>query len=138
VGGQVETRAEDFGRPVLRVGTKADLIESAAERSPVLAEFDLTISTVTGVGLDGLVERLADFVAEAFRPRESDLIVRARHRAALLACHQSLEAALATFDQPEIRAEELRHAADALGRLVGRIDVEDVLDAVFREFCIGK
>jgi tRNA modification GTPase len=138
VGGQVETRAEDFGGPVLRVGTKADLIESTTERSPVLAGFDLTISTVTGVGLDGLVERVADFVAEAFRPRESDVIVRARHRAALLACHQGLEAALGTFGEPEIRAEELRHAGDALGRLVGRIDVEDVLDAVFREFCIGK
>ena len=85
-----------------------------------------------------MIERVGTFVAEEFRPRELDLIVRARHRAALTACSQALAAALGDYAEPEIRAEELRRAGDALGRVSGRIDVEDVLDAVFREFCIGK
>jgi len=124
--------------PVLRVGTKADLVASERELARRSEAFDLTISAVAGFGTDGLIQRLGQFVAKEFRPRESDLIVRARHRATLSACVEALTAAQANFAEPEIRAEELRRAGDALGRLAGRIDVEDVLDVVFREFCIGK
>jgi tRNA modification GTPase len=125
---------EPMATPMLRIGTKADLGEA---RQPDRG-FDLLVSALTGFGLDELIKRLAGFVAEEFRPRESDLIVRARHRAALAACVEALAAAEANAAQPEIRAEELRRAGDALGRLAGRIDVEDVLDTIFREFCIGK
>jgi tRNA modification GTPase len=124
--------------PVLRVGTKADLIVSERALARHAEAFDVVISAVAGLGVDGLIQRLGQFAAKEFRPRESDLIVRARHRAALVACAAALAAAQANFAEPEIRAEELRRAGDALGRLAGRIDVEDVLDAVFREFCIGK
>jgi len=124
--------------PVLRVGTKADLIVSKRALARRAEAFDVVISAVAGLGVDGLIQRLGQFAAKEFRPRESDLIVRARHRAALVACAAALTAAQASFAEPEIRAEELRRAGDALGRLAGRIDVEDVLDAVFREFCIGK
>jgi tRNA modification GTPase len=129
---------EPMDTPVLRVGTKADLIESEGELVRRAAAFDAIISVVSGFGMDRLIQRLGQFVAKEFRPRESDLIVRARHRAALSSCVEALEAAQTSFREPEIRAEELRRAGDALGRLAGRIDVEDVLDAVFREFCIGK
>lgn len=128
----------EMDAPVLRVGTKADLIQSEGELVRRAEAFDATISAVSGFGMDRLIQRLGQFVAKEFRPRESDLIVRARHRAALCSCVEALTAARANFAEPEIRAEELRHAGDALGRLAGRIDVEDVLDAVFREFCIGK
>jgi tRNA modification GTPase len=137
-GGEPATIEGDFAGPVVRIGTKADLIESGPQPSWHPAKFDQTISTVTGFGLDRLIERLAAFMGKEFQPRESDLIMRARHRAALTACVQGLDAALGSYAKPEIRAEELRRAGDALGRLAGRIDVEDVLDAVFREFCIGK
>jgi tRNA modification GTPase len=123
---------------LLRVGTKADLVEDRSDRILLAERFDVAISIVDGSGLDILIDQLRRFVADEFRPRESDLIVRARHRAALTACADALDAARVNPAQPEIRAEELRRAGDALGRLAGRIDVEDVLDAVFREFCIGK
>jgi tRNA modification GTPase len=130
--------SEEFGCPVLRVGTKADLVVAGGGDAVVPTRFDLAISAVTGAGLDALIDRLAAFVADEFQPRESDLIVRARHRFVLTSCLEGLRTALASSGQLEIRAEELRRAGDALGRLAGRIDVEDVLDAVFREFCIGK
>ncbi len=68
------------------------------------------------------------------------MITRERHRAALASCALSLERAReeGSFGREEIVAEELRAAATALGRLTGRIDVENVLDAIFSEFCIGK
>ncbi len=123
--------------PVLRIGTKIDLIDSEDERSRLAASFDLLLSVKTGAGVDALLKRLEAVVAEAFDPGETALITRSRHRAALLACREALVASLR--DGPlELRAEELRRAGDALGRITGRVDVEDLLDVIFREFCIGK
>jgi tRNA modification GTPase len=70
---------------------------------------------------------------------ESGLITRERHRFDLAAAKESLERALAEDpDNEELVAEELRLASRALGRLTGKVDVEDVLDVIFRDFCIGK
>jgi tRNA modification GTPase len=73
--------------------------------------------------------------------RETPLITRVRHRQeiehARSALKQFLDSAEAS-EHPEIAAEHLRAAADALGRLTGRLDVEDVLGQIFSEFCIGK
>jgi tRNA modification GTPase len=67
------------------------------------------------------------------------LITRERHRAHLVAAQSALARALAESQgREEIVAEELRLASRALGRLTGKIDVEDILDAIFRDFCIGK
>ena len=68
------------------------------------------------------------------------VITRERHRHALQSCADALGRAVAEAKpgREEIVAEELRVAAAALGRLTGRIDVEDVLDVIFRDFCIGK
>ena len=66
-------------------------------------------------------------------------MTRERHRTALTACLSAIRAARADPSRPiELRAEDLRRAGDALGRLTGRIDVEDLLDVIFRDFCIGK
>ena len=69
-------------------------------------------------------------------------LASARHRAALADCAGALQRAHAAIvagaDSPELVAEDLRLAARALGRITGRVGVEDVLDVVFREFCIGK
>jgi tRNA modification GTPase len=62
---------------------------------------------------------------------------RARHREALTRCLDALDRARCAH-LPELGAEELRRAADELGRITGRIDIEDMLDAIFRDFCIGK
>jgi len=65
------------------------------------------------------------------------LLTRARHRAGVAEAEAALRRA-AGLPVPELRAEELRQALRALGRLTGRVDVEDLLDHVFGTFCIGK
>lgn len=66
------------------------------------------------------------------------LITRERHRQNLVECLSCLERFLADPYQSEIAAEDLRRAVMAIGRILGRIDVEDVLDVLFADFCIGK
>lgn len=123
----------------VRVGTKVDLIDSETERSRLARAFDILLSTKTGEGVDTLLALLANQVRALSGASDAPLITRARHRAALLECLKSLDAALAGADGPlELRAEELRRAGDALGRITGRVDVEDLLDVIFRDFCIGK
>lgn len=97
----------------------------------------LPISARSGAGLDGLTIALAARCAERFDGAESGAITRARHRTALSECRDRLLGALAA-PLPELAAEELRLAARGLGRITGRVDVEDLLDVIFRDFCIGK
>ena len=137
--------AEEFPIPsdltvaVLRVGTKVDLIESDGERRQRTKAFDVAVSSRTGEGLDDLCERIGGFLARELAPGDSPLITRARHRKALEICRAAIEAAVKSEGgADEIRAEELRRATDALGRITGRVDIEDLLDVIFREFCIGK
>jgi len=67
------------------------------------------------------------------------LIIRQRQRDLLRQAAASLQRSIAMFAQgEEFAAEDLRAAAFTLGRLLGRVDVEDILDVIFREFCIGK
>ena len=86
--------------------------------------------------LDALAQHADKFLAGA----ESALVTRERHRLAL----QDTLAALGRALVPELStredllAEELRLAARALGRLTGRVDVDDILDVIFRDFCVGK
>jgi tRNA modification GTPase len=68
---------------------------------------------------------------------DQPVLTRLRHREALEDCRQTLARGLA-IGPVELKAEELRLATRALGRITGRVDVEDVLDVIFREFCIGK
>ncbi|KAI8360048.1 tRNA modification GTPase TrmE [Mortierella sp. GBAus27b] len=99
------------------------------------------ISCQTG---DGVRQFLQDFIKILKEKFETSLtgstsITQYRHRKHLENCLQSLEAFLNLGpDDIVLGAEELRHAASDLGRITGRVDVEEVLDVVFREFCIGK
>lgn len=123
----------------LVVGTKIDLIDSEGERSSLAARYDCLVSSKTGAGVDALLADLTSRIATELAPAESPLVTRARHRTALLQCVDALRTALAGDGRPlEFRAEDLRSAGDALGRITGRIDVEDLLDVIFRDFCIGK
>jgi tRNA modification GTPase len=98
----------------------------------------LAISCLTGAGLGDLVAAIAAR-AGGIDKRPPALITRARHRALLTEALAGCEAFLAGDQgQLELRAEDLRRAAHALGRLTGRVDAEDVLGEIFGRFCIGK
>jgi tRNA modification GTPase len=99
----------------------------------------IPISVKTGEGLDTLIARLTGEVRAAADIGESPAITRTRHRRELEHCASALDRFLAgDFAELELRAEDLRQAATALGRLTGRVDVEDILDKIFSDFCIGK
>lgn len=95
------------------------------------------LSVTTGEGIEGLLAGLQEFVVEHIGITASPMVTRARHREALGDCAAALQRAL-SVGQPELAAEDVRLAVRALGRITGRVDVEDVLDVVFRDFCIGK
>lgn len=117
--------------------TKSDLIDSEAKRSPVIG--DLGISAQTGVGLADLETRLVDFARSHCGSGMEDLSTRVRHLEELGIAMTGLRTAVGSCEAPlELRAEDLRTASDALGRLTGRIDVEDLLGVIFSEFCVGK
>jgi tRNA modification GTPase len=126
-------------RPVWRVGNKVDRAgEGGAEARD---GFDFAISAATGQGTRPLTEALRAFASEFFGGTESALISRARHRQLLAEAAEGLSAALQAMDAgegEEIVAEHLRIAIRSLGRVVGRVDVEDILSSIFAEFCIGK
>lgn len=97
------------------------------------------VSATTDAGIDVFVEALAGFARGHFGGAENTMITRARHRLLLDETAQALRKSIQAFDiGNEFVVEELRIAIRSLGRLLGRIDVEDVLDAIFAEFCIGK
>ena len=97
----------------------------------------LGISATTGEGVEALVTALAQAVRLRMDLSSSPVLTRARHRAALMDCSAALERYL-EGETSELKAEDIRLAARALGRITGRVDVEDILDVVFRDFCIGK
>lgn len=100
----------------------------------------INISAHQGNGLEVLEARLDRFVAEMNKGSSSVTLTRVRHKQALReACHH-LKASLklSVADQTELVAEEFRSAATALSRILGQIDIEDVLDNIFSSFCIGK
>jgi tRNA modification GTPase len=108
---------------------------STPHRPPTFA-----ISALTGTGVDGLVAALSTYATGYFATTESAIVTRARHRRALEETVAALDRCLAEgpSGREEVIAEELRAGATALGRLTGRVDVEDILDVIFRDFCIGK
>ena len=97
----------------------------------------IPISARTGAGLDTLVSALERAATERVGAEAAPAITRARHRDALESCVECLDR-FRSGGAPELAAEDLRLAARALGRITGRVDVEDILDIVFKDFCIGK
>lgn len=124
--------------PTLRVGTKLDLLEDRAA-SDATEDYDLVISVKNGRGVEELLGEIGRRGAEAAGRVGDVLPSRLRHVELLGAANSHLVRATdgQTVGQ-ELRAEELRLAADRLGRIVGAIDVEDMLDVIFSQFCIGK
>jgi tRNA modification GTPase len=145
-GGSVTERPENFaGAQVWLVKNKLDLAKegsSAGGGSKDINEYEFStsISAMTGSGMEALVDALMGHAQEFFGATETVLVTRARHRRALAETVAALDRALAgkNSESEELIAEELRSAVTTLGRLTGRVDVEDILDVIFRDFCIGK
>lgn len=98
-----------------------------------------SVSAQAGQGLDRLTNWLSQKAAELSGQGGSAVITRTRHREALQETASFLTAGIASMGMGlDVAAENFRIAARALGRITGRVDVEDVLDVVFRDFCIGK
>ena len=124
------------------------LLQSDAERLFVTNKIDLhkgevfgdlSVSAKTGAGMDDLIKLISEKVALKFGGKEPALISRQRQKSAIALCVESIDGALELeAGSLELSAEQLRLAANQLGRLVGRIDVEDLLDVIFRDFCVGK
>ena len=109
------------------------------DRAAAPAGFDgLAISAKTGEGLDALILRLQEIAASAMAGAGQAVLTRTRHRQELVSTRDALQRFVNHDLSPELKAEELRIAARHLGRLTGLIDVEEVLGAIFAEFCIGK
>ncbi len=125
----------------LVVVNKGDLAPGSAAGAPE-AQGPWWISCLTGTGLDALVAGLGGEIARRWSLEGGPALTRERHRAALEDCSAALgrclEAGSRDSVAAELVAEDLRHAVTALGRITGRIDVEDLLDVIFAEFCIGK
>ncbi len=97
------------------------------------------ISASRGDGMQPLIAALMTFARDYFGSGEGGLIGRARQRKLLQETAASLHRSISAVEEgEELAAEDLRVAAHALGRLLERIDVEDILDVIFRDFCIGK
>jgi tRNA modification GTPase len=129
-------RLPNIDSEALLVLNKADLLGDGDREA---AGADFVVSARTGLGIGELVEGLGQRAGRLAGLGEQAGVTRARHRAALEACASALDRAV-TGDRrfPELIAEDIRAAATALGRLTGRVDVEDLLDVIFGEFCIGK
>ncbi len=114
----------------IRVANKIDLGSAVPPGA-------IGVSALTGAGLNVLRDRLAEEAHALTESAGPPPLTRARHRAALQEASARLADA-ATADLPELRAEDLRLALRALGRVTGDVGVEDILDALFAQFCIGK
>lgn len=123
------------GHARIDVVNKLDL-EGA--RAP--GETEIGVSVKTGAGIDALLAALATHAGELMAAGgDGGAPTRARHRHALIEARDAVLAAASGEGRPvELIAEDLRLAARALGRITGRVDVEDLLDSIFRDFCIGK
>ncbi len=97
------------------------------------------ISVLTNHGLQNLINILSDKAQQILENNTgAPVLTRARHRNALKEADKALEKAIKSYQTPELAAEDVRLALRALGRITGRVDLEELLDVVFRDFCIGK
>ncbi len=117
----------------IAVVNKADLINGSEKQTGN----EIFVSARTGAGIQQLLEKITFLVEANFSIAGPPPLTRARHRVSLEECRDNLRRAL-TAREIELRTEDIRMASRALGRITGRVDVEDLLDVIFRDFCIGK
>jgi tRNA modification GTPase len=125
--------------PVWVVRNKIDLDARDAGSGQGSEDVQFEISASRGDGIQQLIAGLVVFAQDYFGSSEAGMIGRERQRKLLEQTAASLQRSMAAIREgEELAAEELRIAVHSLGRLLGRVDVEDILDVIFRDFCIGK
>lgn len=129
----IESGAEELADDAVLVGTKSDLPRQSTRA------YDLLISNTHGTGLDALRALIVERLKTKVHPQSMAIPSRARHKETLAQALSALRTSLHYSHRGlDLRAEDLRVASDALGRVTGRVDVENLLDVIFGEFCIGK
>jgi tRNA modification GTPase len=113
------------------------LVANKLDLGGAVPEGGIGVSALTGEGLAVLRARLADAARSLTEGSGPPPLTQARHRAALLEAQERLVGAQKAA-LPELRAEDVRLALRAIGRITGSVGVEDILDTLFARFCIGK
>jgi tRNA modification GTPase len=138
----IDARVSAKSTPVWLVRNKIDLGEdfgAGGSFPPAAGGIVFGISAGRGDGVGDLIAALVDFAKDYLGSGEGGLIGRDRQRKLLEQTASSLQRSIAVLGQgEELAAEELRAASNSLGRLLGRVGVEDILDVIFRDCCIGK
>ena len=130
---QPEGWLAESAAPVWIISTKTDVSGAA------VSDAMLSISAERGDGMAALIAALVDFTGQPFRPGRGRVHHPRPPAGSVSAqCFSCSMPAVSAQHGDELVAEDLRAAAYQLGRLLGRVDVEDVLDSIFRDFCIGK
>lgn len=132
------------GRQVLTVVNKVDLMTQQHQKHLNDAKI-LAISCTKSINIDKLLSIITKNLTKLCGDpqSESPILSHARHRFFLQECLQSLEIFLENFDSSRehdfaILVEDLRSAVRSIGRITGEVHVEEILDIVFKDFCIGK
>jgi tRNA modification GTPase len=126
----------EAGSP-FRIDTGGLIVANKADRFPERRPNVVPVSALTGAGLPELRARLAGEAMALTQASGPPPLTRARHRTALAAAARWLADAEDAVE-PELRGEAMRLALRALGTITGQVGVEDILDSIFRQFCIGK
>ena len=136
------------GKMILPVLNKVDLPHknSAAEVAACLGtELAVHVSAKNGTGLDGMARRISELIlgTEQILPKEGQgaVVTRVRHRDALIKAEHCLTNALESMQTAwplDLIAVDLRAGLDHIGEITGHVNNEEILDHIFREFCIGK
>jgi tRNA modification GTPase len=116
--------------------TKSD-IQNHGDEKLLFKNNWVTVSAQTGEGIGALLKLIEQNIATNFSSESAPVITRGRHRALLQEALESLSQFSPTAPL-ELTCEEIRRAAVSVGKITGKIQVDDILDVVFRQFCIGK
>ncbi len=129
------------GKPFIVVGNKIDQATEAWERALRERKDVVRISAQDGENLDGLRNRLTDFLAERWVTSEGTVVTNVRHHSSLLHTQAALRSTLDGLNSGvshDFLAQDIRHALYHLGAITGQITNDDLLDNIFSKFCIGK
>ena len=123
---------DTFNQNEIVLINKADTIKTHEIKSVIYT------SAKTGLGMDAFMDTLRKKIHEMFDGRESDLSINARTKSLLETAHAELSHAIGAGDNYDIFAEHTRRASDAIGKILGTITANEILDMTFGQLCLGK